>query len=522
MLGLGDVWKAKLNVEEARKKYLEAIELQPNLPQGFFKLACTYYHSPERQEYLRKALECNSQYYDAVLELALDLIHVVSWNFEEAEKLEEVVALMESAAQISPRNLKKDFHKIVCALNPFSEMNRSDVLLNRLAIMLRICKLQNLKSLFAQELAKIDHLILGPLKAIQDYAFHFITDCATAATKISFQGNESVLEESLCKWLLAHTTPLRELTVVDCPQFGDALLLNLSTSIHRTSLDTLALVGAANVTKEGLLQFFKHFWPSLTTLNVSNLPALDLEVLSTIVQGCPELTDFRFPPGNQLDDSILEHLPAQLKQLHLAGRITSPPLKEMFSQRCTALTHVSLQNIETISFEESFFLSSMLPSLVWFKFPSGQVHLWTGNTSQTIKFDKSLSLFSMQDQQSTKKILSVTKGMQATTLREQDIQIDIQGPLAGIQRIVKQGKEQLFSVLNSGNMNWRFDWKNLKPTEKLINSVMMIGFQKKDMTFSPALVRVNGQPFQTVIYLQIEPHQNITLICTAFSSVYIM
>jgi len=28
MLGLGDVWKAKLNVEEARKKYLEAIELQ--------------------------------------------------------------------------------------------------------------------------------------------------------------------------------------------------------------------------------------------------------------------------------------------------------------------------------------------------------------------------------------------------------------------------------------------------------------------------------------------------------------
>lgn len=94
-------------------------------------------------------------------------------------------------------------------------------------------------------------------------------------------------------------------------------------------------------------------------------------------------------------DNAMNVMPGSLTHLHLGGTLSLGSIQTLLTERCTALTHLSLkvnsscickpaigyltiynvQGVQTIDDVNSFILPTLLPCLKQFQFPNGSPHL---------------------------------------------------------------------------------------------------------------------------------------------------
>ncbi len=137
---------------------------------------------------------------------------------------------------------------------------------------------------------------------------------------------------------------LTSLRIDFCGHLDDVVLNGWSTSLP--SLVRLELLGPFLVRAAAWVYFFQSH-PQLEALLLHQSPRFDLECMSTLASGCPNLTELRLKEIGKLDDAFLPYISSlrRLEQLDLSSPSTSCSDDGLIAllEKCGArLTHLDL------------------------------------------------------------------------------------------------------------------------------------------------------------------------------------
>ena len=129
-----------------------------------------------------------------------------------------------------------------------------------------------------------------------------------------------------------------------CGHLDDAVLNGWSTSF--SSLVRLELLGPFLVRASAWVYFFRSH-PRLEALLLHQSPRFDLECMSALADGCPNLTGLRLKEIGKLDDTFLPYISSlrRLEELDLSSPDTScseDGLIALLEKRGAQLTHLDL------------------------------------------------------------------------------------------------------------------------------------------------------------------------------------
>ncbi|KAI0271782.1 hypothetical protein BGY98DRAFT_1006285 [Russula aff. rugulosa BPL654] len=139
---------------------------------------------------------------------------------------------------------------------------------------------------------------------------------------------------------------LTSLRIDFCGHLDDVVLNGWSTSLP--SLVRLELLGPFLVRAPAWVYFFQSH-PQLEALLLHQSPRFDLECMSALASGCPNITELRLKEIGKLDDAFLPYISSlrRLEQLDLSSPSTSCSEDGLIAllEKCgTRLTHLDLSN----------------------------------------------------------------------------------------------------------------------------------------------------------------------------------
>lgn len=180
-----------------------------------------------------------------------------------------------------------------------------------------------------------------------------ITDWCTKLTNVTFNGCFKDLTKAGLTGLTKKCQELKSLSILCCESDdiddteGDDVEWSLGDELFESiiengplSLEHFGLSGFKNITSEGLHTFVNHICSTLTSLDISELPAITDAILSDIAQLCPKLTTINCGYCNLTDKGI-----------------------EDFCSKCTLVQSVDFCGCNQLTDEAVFSLANHCPSL---------------------------------------------------------------------------------------------------------------------------------------------------------------